>query len=401
MKRCRFLGMGAAVLVFGFVSLVLPAQEGQDPRVEAYQRNFVQAGMSVKLQVLQDASQEESVNMGPLYQQAVDFLINNSFLLENDTTAGDIAIFAVRLIGDQGYKPARYSVWELFSMYKNTNFRVASMNTLGGIAEGDEKLIQAMNNWLDRRNSIYRTGQTVDQQVVRSCVNNLGELGNPDSFSPIFTTMVLRYSDAVTRAARQALARLDGDYTEHLIQVIKNGSIQERHTALVIGLESEEVSGEDQRGRVAAAALEAALDLDTTQAENYRKLQEMRFTAARVLTELEWSASSDEAVEHLNRTISEYDRGDATLSNLLEAVALLGTMGTKEAAVRLTSYLELLNSYVENGEQYNAQLVLAIIRNLGILGDQAAYNDLLYATYLDYPSSVKKAAREAIDSIQW
>ena len=76
-------------------------------------------------------------------------------------------------------------------------------------------------------------------------------------------------------------------------------------------------------------------------------------------------------------------------------------MGTHEAAVRLTQYLVLLNSYTEKGQGYDEQIALAVVSNLGKLGDKAAFDDLIYATYLNYSAQVKKAARQALESLKW
>ncbi|MCK5007173.1 MAG: hypothetical protein KAR73_07275, partial [Spirochaetales bacterium] len=79
----------------------------------------------------------------------------------------------------------------------------------------------------------------------------------------------------------------------------------------------------------------------------------------------------------------------------------LGAMGTHEAAVRLTQYLVLLNSYTERLREFDNIIVLAVIENLGSLGDKTAFDDLLYAQYLSYSSEIKKAARDALENLKW
>ena len=46
-------------------------------------------------------------------------------------------------------------------------------------------------------------------------------------------------------------------------------------------------------------------------------------------------------------------------------------------------------------------VVLSVIKALGGLGDKAAFDYLLYATYLDYPSDVTDAARLALAKLKW
>jgi hypothetical protein len=98
--------------------------------------------------------------------------------------------------------------------------------------------------------------------------------------------------------------------------------------------------------------------------------------------------------------VVEYERGVVNKSNLLEAIACLGAMGTHEAAARLNMYLGLLNQYKENEKQVDEQIALATIKNLGQLGDSVAADNLLYAQYLGYSARVRKAAKEAFNNLK-
>jgi len=88
-------------------------------------------------------------------------------------------------------------------------------------------------------------------------------------------------------------------------------------------------------------------------------------------------------------------------NHLLDAIGELGAMNTHEAAVRLTQFLVLINSYTEKGKAYDDQVVFQVLTNLGTLGDKVAFDDLMYTQYLNYPNAVKKAARAALDKLKW
>ncbi len=392
----KFLIGGALLILCSALSF---AQES-DAVLKAFQKNFVQASLSIKLQVIKDAANVGNVNMGPLYLQAVDFVINNANLLETDSLARELATLSIRLIGETKYKEARYAIWKLFSIYKETTVRVAIMNTLGETAFGDAKLIEELNTWLRTQNNIVRTGQTPDHQVVASCIESLGKLGDPSSFPIIFTSMVLKYSDAISKVSQEALNNIQGDFKELLIGVIKRNTILEKLAALRLSLENSKLS-DDNKGEIAQVALGVALEAAVNTAEERAMIRDMRYESIRAITARKWAAATSLAIEHLNRTIFEYDRGVGTKSNLLEAIACLGAMGTNEAAVRLTGYLQLINSYTENNQPYDEQIVLAVINNLKILGDKIAFDDLLYTPYLGYSDTVKKAAREAVNNLKW
>jgi RNase P/RNase MRP subunit POP5 len=129
--------------------------------------------------------------------------------------------------------------------------------------------------------------------------------------------------------------------------------------------------------------------------------REIRKMAVLALGERQWSAATPLLIENFDATLQETDRGLADKSLLLEAIAGLGNMQSSEAAVRLTQYLVLLNSYAEKGQGYDEQIVMAVVTNLGKLGDKTAFDDLMYVQYLNYSGNIRNAARTALEKIKW
>ena len=74
-------------------------------------------------------------------------------------------------------------------------------------------------------------------------------------------------------------------------------------------------------------------------------------------------------------------------------------MGTHKAAVTCTKYLEYLNLYTEKEKAYDEQIVLVLINNLDILGDDVAVDALQYTAFLNYTHRIKEAAQEAADKL--
>lgn len=373
-----------------------------DPIVKTYMRNFVRASLQTKIQILQDAGKLGNVDMGPLYMKALDFVLSNESLLESDpsdTMMKQLAVLAVRLVGIGGYREARYLLWDLFRSSRDTSSRVAVMNALGEIADGDQKIIEALNDWLSRQNSLYQTGNKPDPQVVGECITSLGKLGDPSSFPIIFTSLTLKFSDEITNKAREALYTIEGDFQTLITNVIEKNPIRDKLAALKMALGSGKLT-DQQKGQIAEAALQVALRTSSPESSEQAQLREMRYVAVRALTERVWSKATPLAIQHFDIIVVEYDRGIVSKSNFLEAIACLGAMGTREAAERLSLYLGLLNQYKENNKSVDEQVVLAVINNLGRLGDSVAADNLLYAQYLDYSSTVRKAAKEAFNNLK-
>ena len=119
------------------------------------------------------------------------------------------------------------------------------------------------------------------------------------------------------------------------------------------------------------------------------------------LAALKWSQASPVVVKYFYRAQGEYKDADKGVEVLIPVVNCMGAMATTEAAQALSIFLGLLNSETEQKKTYNEQVLLAVIKALGELGDKTAFDYLLYVGYLDYPESVKQASRDALARLQW
>lgn len=55
----------------------------------------------------------------------------------------------------------------------------------------------------------------------------------------------------------------------------------------------------------------------------------------------------------------------------------------------------------EKSSDVSENLVLAIIKSLGAIGDKNAFDALLGVTYFEYSDSVIAAARDALAKLKW
>ncbi len=391
-----------AVLICSIFLLAgsLYGQEGEDStQLNSFLRNFARASLSTKIQILQDAESVDLEGLGPLYEKAVQFVLDNQDLLSTDPAMRQLAMQAVRLIGASGYTEAKYELWDLFKVFDDPQVRVQAMESLGLIGKGDQRLIEQINAWLSSQNTLFLTGQKPDLRVLGASIDALGNIGDPSSFPIIFSAMSLSYSDDITARARNAMYEIEGDFKELIIRVLEQNAIREKLAALQLALTEERLTG-DEKGQIAEKALEVGLQTTTPDISERAQLREMRYAAVRALTERNWSRATPLMIRHFDITVLEYERGIARKSNFLEAIAGLGSMAAREAAVRLNLYLDLLNTYKEQERPVDEQILLAVIRNLGELGDKLATDNLLYVGYLNYSQTVKNAAREAINNLK-
>ncbi len=379
------------------VTTALSAQDQTDI-LKAFQKNFLRGNLNTKIQVLQDAATRSDVDMGPLYHQALRFVIDNAAIFENDSIARELGVLAVRLIGISEYRDALFSLWEYFSAGNQSSIRVAVLNTIGSLAPVDPRLVNNLNRWLSSQNDKLRTGEEVDLDVVEEAVIALGKIGDDSSFPVLFSVSILGGSDEIDKKAIEALYSIEGDFQELILRVIEQNPLPEKLEALRIGLANEDLT-DKEKGKIAQAALAKGLYSVTTKPEEREILRQIRYESIRTLTKYSWSSATTDVIKHFDQTLQEKILGIGRTSHVIEATQALGAMNTHEAAVRLSLYLDLLNSDVERGKKVEDEIVLAVIQNLGALGDKVAFDYLLYARLLDYSDSIRKAAQESLNQL--
>ena len=393
----RVLCIGIALMV---AAAAAPAQDAQKI-LDTFRRNFAIASLDVKIQILQDAAAgKNAADMGPLFQQAVDFVIDNASLIPTDARFSQLAALGAEQVGVVAYAPGRYSVWKLFQAGTDSITLAKAAVALGVVGAGDAETIANLNRYVEAQNVLTGAGKPIDSAVIAASIQSLGKLGDPSSFPILFSAMNLGYPEKMAALARDALLAIKGDFATMLIDVIKTRPLGEKMLALQMALGSDKLNDE-QKGQIAELALDLGLHSGASDAAGKTTLRDMRFVAATGIASRKWTHATPLMIEQLDATIAEFDRGLVDRNHLLDALGGLGVMASHEAAMRLTQYLVLINSYTEKGKAYDDQVVFTVIQNLGALADKVAFDDLMYTQYLGYSAAVKKAARAALDKLKW
>ena len=391
------------LLLILFFSISLNAQESI---LSSYERNFIRAGLGAKVGILADAATDERAGefIADLYDFALRFARDNSGYLRDDPEMIALVGAAARGAGAAGSTASLNTLWELFNVYRDSYSRVEILGSLGRLGKGSRPVIRNLNQYLDDQNSAYKRanpgqsyGGIVDYAVLSACIAALGALGDDSSFPYLFSTMTAGYPQNVAQETLKALESIHGNYSDYLLDVIRRNPYPEKAAAFRIGAYNERLSASD-RGKIALAALEVSLGSSSGYGPAESSL---RYDAVTVLTRLKWSPAAAAAIRNFYQVRSDYEMGTASKERLIEAVALLGAMGSAEAAQALALQLGYLNSQTEHSGEYDEALILAIVNSLGELGDKAAFDYLLYISYLNYPDRIQAAAREALNRLRW
>ncbi len=402
MKRIAAAMALALSLGFGF-GAALQAQDA-DSIVLAYRRNFARASLVTKLELLKEAASRTDAAMGPLYDMAIRFAVDNSALLGPDPQLKDLAVLAAAEAGKAAYGKAVDDLWALFQGYKDQDVRSAAIEALGSAGSGETRVAENLNAFLASQNSLFRSGAQPEYPSLESCIEALGQLGDGSSFSVLFSAYVAGYSPSLAAKAAKSLGSIKGDYRGYLLRVIAKNPPLEKSSAYAAGMANPNFA-DDDRGELAEGAMAAALAA-TGQATAFspveiQALRELRLASARQLRALKWQKASPLAVAHFKLVQSDYAKGAASKAEFLEAIGCLGAMGSTEAAQALALYLQFINAQTEQGAPFDEDILVASIGALGELGDKAAFDYLLQIGYLQYTDAVKRAAKDSLLKLRW
>jgi len=288
------------------------------------------------------------------------------------------------------------TLWKHFLAVSDYEKKAEILIALGRYGKGNRDVIENLNNYLLSINLSYKAGTAVQYVLISACISSIMELGDSSSYQALFSAICSGYPEVISSEAFGALEVINGNLHQFLLNVIWNNPPDEKFAAFRIAVNSERFNI-SQRGQIAELALEQSL----ASAETNINLNVMRYASILTLTRIRWTRASSLVIRHYYRVQSDFFQGLVLKDRYIEAINCLGAVGDSQAALVLGLQLGLINARTENTGVYDAEITLAIVRSLGLIGDNAAFDHLLYVSNLSYNEQIKAAAMEAIENLKW
>lgn len=393
MSKRKFL---TAIAFLGFSCI---CAQSVDPVILSYQRNFIRASITTKIELLNDASRITTIVMIPLYAEALSFVRLSYPILGADAQLMDLAVIAATKSAAYQDASILQEIQLVFSAVSETRVRVACLNAFGVLGKGQIEKITFLNGWF--RESISDDSAFIDPKILTACAVALGKIGDTSSFSVLFKAASSSLDSSVIQASSTALNSISDLYTENILAIIAGKQLKDIYAAFSFAMKKDSLQV-DEKGRISEAVFASVVDSGVVgfDADSVLLATIIRESMEQ-LTVLKWSQVSPLIVKYFYQKQSDYKNEQANVDVLVPIIRCMGAMGTTDAAQALSIFLGLLNSDTEQKKTYNEQLLLAVIQALGDLGDKSAFDYLLYVGYLSYPETVKKASRDALARLQW
>ncbi|MEI6387092.1 MAG: hypothetical protein WCQ50_10670 [Spirochaetota bacterium] len=367
-----------------------------------YQRNFVRSSLTTKLELIKEAGKVTvGQDLGPLYDTAMRFVLDNAALLAGDSQLRDLALLAVKKAGESAWPKGAPDIWSVFQIYPgDIEVRAAAVAAYAKAGSGIPKTVTDLVVFSQAQLAQYRSGGTPEYAALEAAVEALGTMKDTGAWPVLFSAAVAAPNPAIATKSVASMVAIRGDLRTWLEDALAKGTPVEKAAALDIGLAGSAL-GADDRGRLSEAALSAGLAWAGEASADLVSIHALRAKATSMIRELRWQKAAPLAIRNFRILLAEYNDGKGAASELLDAVSCLGVMGSTDAAQALALQLQLINAQTEASKPFDEALLLGVIDALGNLGDKVAFDYLLYVGYLRYPESVKNAARAALQKLKW
>ena len=128
----------------------------------------------------------------------------------------------------------------------------------------------------------------------------------------------------------------------------------------------------------------------------------LQLATVQQIDESDWTRAAAIVAEYFVQAQEQFNQGLITREQFLGVVVCLEGLATSHSVSALVNYLGVLNmAAAQKVSSVDQEVLLAVIESLGALGDKAAFDNLLYVTYLPYPETITTAARTALAGLKW
>ena len=145
--------------------------------------------------------------------------------------------------------------------------------------------------------------------------------------------------------------------------------------------------------------MEAAFAYKPLDKEEEKLIKQIISKSLDMVYDLGWIESTPLVLKYFDYLLAAEDP-DSVKDILLKTIKTLGKLETREAAVRLNLYIELINNFVRKNLDFDEDLLKEVIISLGALGDMVAYDNLSDIEKIGYSDEIISLSKEAISRLK-
>lgn len=365
------------------------------------QRNFVKGNIIDKTEAVKAASEVEIVDLA---KAAIEFSLNYKEILGDDSDLSALAISGITALPVEYIENSNMTeknlisekLIGLYSVFEDENVKIAVLNKISSFKFSVENFIPLLNDFV--KNSSVNEENVV---LLKSVVNTLGSIGNNQSFIIMLGALSEKKWEPLFENLEKSLCMLAEPLEKEILDILRRGNIKDCRRLFDLIVKKSENS-QIFKAEIAENVLLRTIYIYENSNSTGEDLISLQLECFDFLKKLKWTRASNTIVSYLKTARSEYDQKLLEEDKFCEIIAGVSDVAPIGAIQPLATYLIFLNSKMEEkSSDVSENLVLAIIKSLGAIGDKNAFDALLGVTYFEYSDSVIAAARDALAKLKW
>lgn len=365
------------------------------------QRNFVKGNLIDKTEAVKAASEVEIVDLA---KAAIEFSLNYKEILGDDSELSALAISGITALPVEYIESSNMTeknlisekLIGLYSVFEDENVKIAVLNKISSFKFSVENFIPVLNDFV--KNSSVNEENVV---LLKSVVNTLGSIGNNQSFIIMLGALSEKKWEPLFENLEKSLCMLAEPLEKEILDILRRGNVKDCRRLFDLIVKKSENS-QIFKAEIAENVLLRTIYIYENSNSTGEDLISLQLECFDFLKKLKWTRASNTIVSYLKTARSEYDQKLLEEDKFCEIITGVSDVAPIGAIQPLVTYLIFLNSKMEEkSSDVSENLVLAIIKSLGAIGDKNAFDALLGVTYFEYSDSVIAAARDALAKLKW
>ncbi|MBQ8384145.1 MAG: hypothetical protein IJX45_02770 [Spirochaetaceae bacterium] len=389
-----------------FISLSLWGGVGANAFAQAPQHyvDFITGSVADKTALMKslviDVDTPELVAALP--ELALEFLQEQVPIIGTDAGMKELALATIPVLKVSTQRQGAL-LWNIFGLIDDSQVKVAVLETMTATAGINKRL---MSPYLEGVHTfVAEAVASGDGNLAASlvAVNFLGKMADPSSFEILFRLLNSGGNAQLNQAIESSLSEVIPSSQAALLRYISQNSysMAEKYRLLLLVQKNETISP-----LFKAEVAEKALSSTTINIGDISKMApeaiSLQLAAVEQIADSMWSRAAETVANYFLMAQEQLEQGLITSQQFLTVVDCLETLATTRSVSALMEYLGVLNTAAaQDVASVNHEVLLAVIESLGALGDKAAFDNLLYVTYLPYPETITTAARTALAGLKW
>lgn len=335
-------------------------------------------------------------------EEALEFVQDKVPLLGTGSGMKELALAAIPVLQVASQRQGAL-LWNIFILFEDSQIKVAVLDALSMAVSKNKRLVSP---YLEGLHTFVAESTATDSDSLASsiaAIKLLGLMADPNSFEILFRLMNSKVSPELNQAIESSLASVIPSAQPTLLRHISQDyySMAEKYGLFLIVQKNDKISS-----LFKAELAEKALSATIIKTEDVSKMApegfSLQLAAVQQIHDSDWTRAASIVAEYFVQAQNQFNLGLITREQFLGVVTCLEGLATSHSVSALVNYLGVLNTAAaQKVSSVDEEVLLAVIESLGALGDKAAFDNLLYVTYLPYPETITTAARTALAGLKW